>query len=548
MTDEQDGQPRQPHRRPVDGPTVMGPSTGHLHGPAAPATRQDEPTSTTPASTGPADAQPEEATLADPTSPTNRPTGPANARPDEAAAGPDNPAATAPDEPTVASPAPGSTAPGAAAPVEDAAQAPPSSTWSSDPIDKPSPTTPWPGTPPVETTLADPGRPPAGVDDPSDGPTLATPRPTAPVGHPAPDEPTLATPAPRPPGPAEDATLVVPAPTWSDGPTVATPVHEVTIPAGDPDDPTTAVVDESPTTTGPTVAGWPLDELLPAPPTDLVWRPDVPEPPPPSRRPAYYVALGAAVVLVVALIAAAALVTVVRPNREVAGAARPTQAVPDITGSAPPTSAPPPAPRPGPADHPLSTSPARMADATCALPRFDLADDRQAAFYAAAKVCADSAWRGVLEEAGLRATVEVVTVTGPVRTRSCGEIAPGSPSAQCDGTVYMTPAHLRDTERNGRYPGRYFGVFLREYARALQFTTGLSESAPATEDGETRLLQQAICLAGIASGSMADRGAVDANITGEISARLSSVDAPPDAKAMLDKGFQERTLRSCNAW
>jgi hypothetical protein len=309
-----------------------------------------------------------------------------------------------------------------------------------------------------------------------------------------------------------------------------------------------AVVDESPTTTGPTVASWPLDELLPPPPTDLVWRPDTPEPPPPARRPAYYVALGAAVVLVVALIAAAALATVVRPTREVAGTAEPTQAIPDITGSAPPTSAPTEQPQESPADHPLSTSTARMADATCALPRFDLADDRQAAFYAAAKTCADSAWRGVLDEAGLRATIEVVTVTGPVQTRSCGEITPDRPSTQCDGTVYMTPAHLRDTEQNGRYPGRYFGVFLREYARALQFATGLSELAATTDDAEAKLAQQAICMAGIASGAMANRGAVDANITGEISDRLTSVDAPPDAKAMLDKGFQERTLKSCDTW
>ncbi|MFC4857546.1 hypothetical protein [Actinophytocola glycyrrhizae] len=317
-----------------------------------------------------------------------------------------------------------------------------------------------------------------------------------------------------------------------------------------PTPPASAVVDESPTTTGPTVASWPLDELLPPPPTDLVWRPDTPQPPPPPRRPAYYLALGAAVALVVALVAAAAVATVMRPTREVAGTARPAQTVPDITGTAPP---PQPTtttnqPRPGPAGHPLSTSTARMADTTCALPRFDLADDRQAAFYAAARTCADDAWRGVLDEAGLDADVEVVTVTSAVQTPSCGEVTPTSPSTQCDGTVYLTPAHLRDTERNGRYPGRYFGVFLREYARALQAETGLTELAAGVDDAESRLAQQATCLAGVASGAMAGRGAVDANITDEIGDRLSSVDAPPDAKAMLDKGFQERTPNACNTW
>lgn len=446
MTDEQDGQPR---RQPIDGPTVMGPSAGHLHGPAP-----EEPT--LPA-TQPAEAAP----------PGNR----ADPR----------------DEPTVADP-------NAPAPQDEPTLAPAPS---------------WPNAP--ETWSGSPPTPPRDV--------LAPPA----------NEPT---------------------PTWPDGPTVTTPIDETTLPDAAPDGPTMAVVDESPTTTGPTVASWPLDELLPPPPTDLVWRPDTPEPPPPARRPGYYIALGASVVLVVALIAVAALATVVRPTREVAGTARPTQAIPDITAPStePPVTTPSQQPRQGPADHPLSTSGARMADATCALPRFDLADDRQAAFYAAAKTCADDAWRGVLEEAGLQATVEVVTVTDPVATRSCGEITPGSPSIQCDGTVYMTPARLRDAEQNGRYPGRYLGVFLREYARALQFTTGLSELAATVDDAETRLAQQATCMAGIASGAMANRGAVDANITGEISDRLSSVDAPPDAKAMLDKGSQERTLKACNTW
>lgn len=444
MTEDQDGSPT---RRPIDGPTVMGPSAGSLHGPA-----------------------PEEPTL---------------------------PAA---EETTLPEPA-------ASGPLPAPPAAPPRS---------------WQDGPTAATPLNEPTEP-------------STTPPAPATSSPAwPDGPTVATPLNQP--------------TWADSPTAAIPSNE----PADPDGPTTAVVDESPTTTGPTVGSWPFDELLPAPPTDLVWRPDVPDPPPPPRRPGYYVALGASVVLVVALIAAAALATVTRPTREVAGTAKPTQALPEITApstEAPPTSS---APAKDPlaevAAHPLSSSTARMADATCALPRFDLPDDRQAAFYTAAKTCADDAWRGVLAEAGLDGRVEVVTVTSPVRAGSCGEITPDSPSTQCDGTVYMTPARLRDTEQNGRYPGRYLGVFLREYARALQFTTGLSELAAEVDGAETRLAQQATCLAGVASGAMANRGAVDANITGEISDRLSGVDAPPDAKALLDKGFEERTLAACNTW
>ena len=335
------------------------------------------------------------------------------------------------------------------------------------------------------------------------------------------------------PAPLDGPTVATTA-AWSDGPTVVIP-HDTIADLAAPGP------DEEPADSTP------LDELVPGVP---VWRPPTPAPPA-SRGPAYYVLLGAAVVVVVAVVAAAVFVGVARPGREVAGTAAAARTVPAISESPSAPSAPAPstpAPSTSVAEHPLSASAARMGDATCALPRFDVADERQAAFYAAAKTCADNAWRGVLAEAGLQASVPVVVVTKPVQTASCGEFTPDSPSAQCDGTVYMTPAHLRDGEKNGRYPGRYFGVFLREYARALQYTTGLAALTADVEGGDKLLAQQATCLAGIASGAMADRGAVDANITGEISDRLSGVDAPPDAKAWLDKGFQARTLDACNTW
>ena len=162
--------------------------------------------------------------------------------------------------------------------------------------------------------------------------------------------------------------------------------------------------------------------------------------------------------LVVGLVALAAFVSVARPRQEVAGDAVGRGGVPEITTSS--AAAPPPTTSTtgaGPfaelAAQPLSSATARMPDATCSLPRFDPADDRQADFYAAAKACADAAWRPVLSEAGLEGDVTVVTLTGPAQTQSCGELTPTSPPTQCDGIVYLTPAYLRDTEQNGRYPG-----------------------------------------------------------------------------------------------
>jgi len=407
-----------------------------------------------------------------------------------------------------------------------------------------------------------------------DGPTVFGPttgrfsEPTAPAVAPGSDEQTLTTSRPATAPGLDEPTVAAP-PAAAAEPTAAwhsvaprqetTGIDEPTVAVGDPDGPTTAVGGQDVTTTGPTVGGWPLD--LPEP-GELIWQTDTPRPPDPpltARAPAYYLALGAAVVLVVGLIAALTVLTVVRPAREVAGTARPTQDVPEIT---PPSSAsPPPATEPsqpaGPltalAEHPLSTATARMADSTCALPKFDLADDAQATFFNATKTCADAAWRGTLEAAGLTGAVKLVTVVGDTRQTPCGEVTPTSPATQCEDTVYMTPAHLRDTEQNGRYPGRYVGVFLREYAKALQYATGLSPlvgevTTGSADDLDTRLAQQATCLAGITSGALAGRGAVDTNITNEIRARLTTVDAPPDAGSWLDKGFAARQPAACNTW
>jgi hypothetical protein len=428
-----------------------------------------------------------------------------------------------------------------------------------------------------EPTVATGGHHDQPAADPTDEPTVANTGYFTTSSHNWPtdestDEPTIANTGAVPTGPTDELTASLDSPTGYgsttgsqlDQPT-ATNLDEPTVTMSRPDDDTTVHTDTDTTTdvggneataTGPTVGGWPADAPEPPPLGDLVWRVDQPKEPAATRSPAYYLTLGAAVVVVVGLIAAAAFFSVVRPTREVAGTAKPTQGIPEITVPTSATPSQPPATTPaGPlsalARHPLSASTTQMAPTTCALPRFDPADDKQAAFYLAAKKCAADAWRGVLTD--LPGNVELVTVTAAKQTESCGEVAPTSAAVQCDGTVYMTPAHLRDTEQNGRYPGRYLGVFLREYAEALQFTTGLSPlvgdvTTGSAEDLDKRLAQQATCLAGVAAGAMSGLGAVDANITNEIRARLSEVDAPVDAKAWLDKGFAARQPAACNTW
>jgi hypothetical protein len=369
------------------------------------------------------------------------------------------------------------------------------------------------------------------------------------------DEPTIESNIEPMAGPAAEPT---------DGSTAEPTVESTNEPTNEP---TVSLSSDTPTTTGPTVASWPLGDLFQEPPPEvgpLVWRDPNGPPAPPAHQPAYYVALTVAVMLVLVMIAGLAALSMNPPVSQVAGTPGAPN-IPDLpppTNSTPPgattTTAPPTSPAPGEATyaelaaHPLSISTATMPDQTCALPRFDPADAAQADFYQAAKACADNAFGALLSDADLPTTeVEVVTVQGGPAETPCGAVKPDEPATQCAGTVYMTPAHLRDTEGNDRFPGRYFGVFLREYGRAVLETGGMGElyeNATDTEDLNTRVAQQATCLAGIASGAMSGRGAVDANITDEIRVRLSEVDSPPDADSWLDRGFQSRQLSACNSW
>jgi hypothetical protein len=378
-----------------------------------------------------------------------------------------------------------------------------------------------------------------------------------------PTEMDAAMPADRPAeytdGPTEFANLPA---AYTEGPTVSanrpaeygdsstTAAHQ---PAGYTDGPTVA-------TTGPAIATWSLDDLMremPAP------RPQMPSRSRPGRSAVHLVSLTVAVMLTLGLVAALVVLSLNPPRNRVAGDATglripelpsPTESTPATTE--PPTSNAPEGPLGELATHPLSASTATMSPLTCALPRFDPADAAQERFYDAAKVCADGAFGGLLTAAGLPAVpVNVVTVQGGPSVSPCGEVAPTAPATQCRGTVYMTPARLRDTEGLDRYPGKYFGVFLREYAAAVQFGTGLTDlydaaaGAPGVPgDLEERLTRQATCLAGIASAAMDGRGAVDTNITSEIRTRLTSVDAPPDADAWLTKGYDSRQPASCNTW
>ncbi|MPZ80387.1 MAG: hypothetical protein GEV28_08335 [Actinophytocola sp.] len=337
-------------------------------------------------------------------------------------------------------------------------------------------------------------------------------------------------------------------------------------------DRTVALGSDSPTTTGPTVASWSLDDLMREPPPGpLVWHAE----PHPSfdntglretRGAGYYVSLTVAVMVVLGLVGLLAFLSVNRPVTQVAGSATglPIPELPSPTSSTPQTepstssSAAPPADDPLAelARHPLSSSPSAMAPLSCALPRFDPADTAQASFYEAAKVCADGGFGRLLPASGLPAvSIRVVTVHGGPADSPCGAVAPTDPSTQCADTVYMTPAHLRDDEGLDRFPGKYFGVFLREYAKAVLYVSGLTELVEKAKDTpdapdnlDERLAQQATCLAGIASGAMAGLGAVDTNITNEIRERLTSVDAPPDAATWLTKGFESLQPASCNTW
>jgi hypothetical protein len=343
--------------------------------------------------------------------------------------------------------------------------------------------------------------------------------------------------------------------------TQSTEVDGPTVWADPADQP--AVSSESPA--GTPVASWSLDDIMREVPDgpEIRREPRVvfPEPAPePKRRGGYYASLLVAVLVVAGLVGGLVLLSLNRPVAKVSGEATglPIPELPSPTQPGPPPSTVPPEgdPLAALAEHPLSTATATMTTMSCALPRFDTADESQASFYEAAKICADDAFGDLLRAAGLPAAgVPVVSVQDGPRNTPCGAIQPDAPPAQCEGTVYMTPQRLRDVEGLGLFPGKYFGVFLRTYASAVQYTTGLTELYERAKDSPdapgnlaNRLAQQATCLAGVASSAMSGKGAVDDNITNEIRERLTTTDAPPAAGTWLAKGFQSRQPASCNTW
>lgn len=319
---------------------------------------------------------------------------------------------------------------------------------------------------------------------------------------------------------------------------------------------------DTPTTTGPTVGGWPSDDTERELPNDLVWH-ATPLPaytPPRETRPlGYYLSLVVAVLVVIAVMGTLTMLTLSRPTRVVAGtpaAAGPAIPTADPTTTEQSSEPAPPSTQPSAldelAENELSTLGKAMAPYACTLPTFRPPDADQVAFYEASEVCAEAAWQTLLVDID----ISVETVVGTPAETPCGTVAPTDPATQCEGTVYLTPAHLRDSEGNDRYPGRYFGVFLREYAKGVQYRMGLvADYERAKEDPEAseveldqRLNAQATCLAGVTAGAMAEQGSVDANIVDEIRARLTSVDAPRDAGTWYDKGFRSRTPARCNTW
>ena len=117
-------------------------------------------------------------------------------------------------------------------------------------------------------------------------------------------------------------------------------------------------------------------------PDELIWQAGHPSWCRLPASPAYYISLGAAVVIVVGLLAFAAIVTVKRPQQAVAGSRFRGGSFdhhhfePGATADHHVDSG-----RAGTvaelAAHPLSSATVRMPNATCALPRFDPADDHR---------------------------------------------------------------------------------------------------------------------------------------------------------------------------
>ncbi|MFD9705305.1 neutral zinc metallopeptidase [Lentzea sp. NPDC059081] len=174
------------------------------------------------------------------------------------------------------------------------------------------------------------------------------------------------------------------------------------------------------------------------------------------------------------------------------------------------------------ADHPVLTTPATLAQVTCALPQFGVTDQQLAAYYTAGVACLDEAWSPLLTAANLPFDKPVLDASADLKDGPCGA-APESDHAVAyycgrNRTIYMPTSRLRDNG-GGDAPATHLATLAHEYGHHVQALTGLlraadlkiseaGERTPAGLEMSRRIELQANCFAGMFLSSAAGRGSV----------------------------------------
>ncbi|WP_433268761.1 neutral zinc metallopeptidase [Actinosynnema sp. CS-041913] len=222
------------------------------------------------------------------------------------------------------------------------------------------------------------------------------------------------------------------------------------------------------------------------------------------------------------------------------------------------------------ADHPLLTSPVRLADATCALPAFGLSDAELTAYYTAGVACLDQAWQPALGNGNLPFEAPALDTSPDLKDGPCGA-APSETEAVAyycgrNRTIYMPTSRLRDNGGGDR-PSTHLATLAHEYGHHVQALTGMlraadskivdaGEGTPAGLEMSRRIELQANCFAGmfltVVSGSigseLAQEAADDFQYAVEEPADKNAHGSPDNQAEWASYGFTSGVTTSCNTY
>ncbi|WP_370942968.1 neutral zinc metallopeptidase [Amycolatopsis sp. cg5] len=207
-----------------------------------------------------------------------------------------------------------------------------------------------------------------------------------------------------------------------------------------------------------------------------------------------------------------------------------------------------------------------LTKVTCTLPQISKNDAELLAFYKAALVCLEEAWKPVLDQVNEPHMNVNLEIELPASSR-CGE-APDSKKAMayyCPGdlTIYLPREWMLSAV--GTNKGAHLATLAHEYGHHVQHESGMlaaisdqmeskDESSPGDQQRVRRIELQANCFGALFIAAAAGRGGISAATANSAvadygnTANSETHGSRANQGKWAQRGYSEKTTASCNTW